>query len=172
MALKLVAIAFGALGAQVMAPVVVKPLEPILRPMVVEIERDPITDTVSAFAVARSSDGRLGIGCDPDRYPGVRVSLRSQAWFHGRPRLTWRHATMTYRFDRAPAEHGRWEVKEDAAILRPPAQIFHFVNSAAAANRLTIRTRDIENREKDLTFSMQGGASAIKQMLQVCAPRR
>lgn len=169
MMLKTVTIALAAsLGQTSGAQVVLTPLAPIERPMLVEIERDPITDSISAFAVARSSDGRLSIGCDPDRYRGLRVTVHSQAWFAGENLFTGRRA-MPFRFDRGAAVNGRWDIEEDAAILRPRAQVAAFINAVPPSGRVTIRTRDIENREKDLVFSTLGGRSAVQQMLRACA---
>jgi hypothetical protein len=173
MLLNFMASAVAAFGLQANPPVVVKALEPILRPMTVEVEQDPITDKVSAFAVARSADGRLAIGCDSQRFRGIRVAVRSQGWFSGRNIMTGMRI-MPFRFDRQPAIKGNWLIDDDAATLYPSSQIISFLNAATAAQRLTIRTKDIEGRQKDLTFSMVGGGPAIRQMLQICAaqPRK
>jgi hypothetical protein len=159
--------ALSVLNWQAAPPLLVQPLEPILRPMVLEIKRDPITDAMSAFATARSSDGRLSIGCDPDRYRGVRVAVRSQGWFASKKILKTTHI-MPFRFDRRTAVEGNWRVKDNTATLRPTEQVVSFITAATAANRVTIRTRDIENREKDLTFSVLGGGPAIRRVLQIC----
>lgn len=143
------------------------PAELLSGPMTVEVERDPISDAVSAFAVAEARNGRLAIGCDPDRYRGIRVSFRSRHWLAEESFITGTRR-MVYRFDGSTPVRGRWVVDEDWATLRPWSRVPDFVRSAASSRRLTIRTSDIENRERDLSFSLEGGAQAIGEMLRHC----
>jgi hypothetical protein len=168
MLLKITALALAAAAAQPAdRPLVLTPLELQPRPMYVEIERDPITDAVSAFAVARAHNGRLFIGCDPDRYRGIRVAFRSQSWlaeehFLGGTRK------MTYRFDQAVPVRARWDIGNDTATLRPYSHVPSFLSWVASSRRLTIRTRDIEKRERDLVFSLEAARPAVDKMLEVC----
>jgi len=161
--------AASAVTAQPMeAPLVLTPLKLLPRPMVVEIAKDPITDAVSAFAIARAPDGRLSIGCDPDRYRGVQVSFRSESWLAEEKVLT-KNRVMHYRFDDAVPVRGRWNIDDDTASLRPKSHIPAFLSWVAHSRQLTIRSKDIENRERDLVFSLADGGPAIDKMLQACA---
>jgi hypothetical protein len=148
-------------------PLVLTPLELLPRPMYVEVERDPITDAVSAFAVAGTQKGRLYIGCDPDRYRGIRVSFRSQAWLADEEAFA-RTRKMVYRFDEAVPVRGRWDIKDDRATLRPWSKVPGFLSWALVSRRLVIRSKDIEERERDLVFSLEGSRPAIDKMLEVC----
>lgn len=141
------------------------------RPMRVEVGRDPITDSLSAFAVASERGGSLAIGCDPDRYRGIRVSFRSKSWLASENLFTG-NRRMTYRFDRQAPIRGRWDIDGDQATLRPLSHVPGFVASAAGATMLTIRSRDIEDRERDLAFSLIGARGAIVRMLELCDPSR
>ena len=168
MPLKTAAIALAAASLQPFdEPLVLTPLDRLPRPMMVEIDRDPITDAVSAFAIARAHNGRLAIGCDPDRYRGMRVTFRSQSWLAAENFFSGVRK-MTYRFDQDVPIRGRWDIKDDTAILRPWAQVPAFVSWVVISRQLTIRTKDIENRERDLVFSLEGGRPAIDKMLEVC----
>jgi hypothetical protein len=161
-------IALAAASAQpVDQPLILTPLELLPRPMVVEIERDPITDAVSAFAIARAHNGRLSIGCDPDRYRGIRVSFRSENWL-AEEKVFARRRKMTYRFDQAVPVRGQWNIKNDTATLLPWSNVPVFVSWTVASRRLTIRSKDIENRERDLVFSLEGSRPAVDKMLEVC----
>ncbi|HEX8213927.1 MAG TPA: hypothetical protein VF582_00480 [Allosphingosinicella sp.] len=159
--------AAAAAGQPVDRPLVLTPLELQPRPMYVEIERDAITDALSAFAIARAHNGRLFIGCDPDRYRGIRVSFRSQSWLAEEGILA-RTRGMTYRFDQTIPVRARWDIDNDTATLRPWADVPVFVSWLVISRRLVIRSKDIEDRERDLVFSLEGGRPAIDKMLEVC----
>ena len=168
MLLKTTALALAAASAQPTdRTLVLTPLELLPRPMVVEIERDPVTDAVSAFAIAHSPKGRLSIGCDPDRYRGIRVSFRSRNWLAEEAFLA-RRRRMTYRFDNAVPVRGQWNIKNDTATLLPWSDVPVFVSWAVNSRRLVIRSKDIENRERDLVFSLEGSRPAVDKMLEVC----
>ena len=148
-------------------PLVLTPLELFPRPMYVEVERDPITDAVSAFAIARTQKGQLYMGCDPDRYRGIRVSFRSRSWL-AEESIFARTRKMVYRFDEAVPVRGRWDIKDDRATLRPWTNVPVFLSWAVNSRRLVIRSKDIEERERDLVFSLEGSRPAIDKMLEVC----
>jgi len=168
MLLKTTVLALAAASAQPAdQPLVLTPLELLPRQMIVEIERDPITDAVSAFAVARAHNGHLSIGCDPDRYRGIRVSFRSRNWL-AEEGIFARTRKMIYRFDDAAPVRGRWNIKDDTATLRPWSRVPGFVNQAVNSRRLIIRSKDIENRERDLVFTLEGSRPAVAKMLEVC----
>ena len=168
MLLKAAALALATASAQpVDQPLVLTPLELLPRPMLVEIERDPITDTVSAFAIAHARNGRLAIGCDPDRFRGIRVSFRARDWL-AEERLLARRRTMPYRFDNALPVRAQWNIDDDTATLRPYSEVPVFVSWLITSQRLVIRSKDIESRDRDLTFSLEGARPAVDKMLEVC----
>lgn len=161
-------IALAAAAAQPLdEPLVLTPLELLPKPMVVEIERDPITDAVSAFAVAHARKGRLAIGCDPDRYTGIKVSFRSRDWLADENFITGSRK-ITYRFDQAVPVRARWDISNDRATLASPWRVPEFLSWVMSSRRLTIRTKDIEKRERDLVFSLEGSRPAVDRMLEVC----
>jgi hypothetical protein len=167
MSLNPLIIALAAAAQPADQPLILTPLELLPRPMYVEIERDPITDSVSAFAIARAHNGRLHIGCDPDRYRGIRVTFRSRNWLEEEKLFTGRRK-MTYRFDDAVPVRARWDIKNDTAILRPWRDLPTFVSWVVNSRRLIIRSKDIESRERDLHFSLEGSRPAVDKMLEVC----
>jgi hypothetical protein len=135
-------------------------------PMTVEIERDPIDDSVRAFAIARTRDARLSVGCNPRRYRGVRVMLAGAAWLT--PGFVSNRRSIRYRFDDAPARRARWQTRRGFAYLRSARHVLSFMQWIAASNRLAVRTRDVEGREIDLIFALEGGRAAIDRMLTAC----
>jgi hypothetical protein len=135
-------------------------------PMTVEIERDPIDDSVRAFAIARTRDARLSVGCNPRRYRGVRVMLAGSAWLSS-SFVSGRRA-IHYRFGDAPARRTRWQTRRGVASLRPEPRVLSFLQWMAASDRLAVRTRDVEGRELNLIFPLQGGRAAIDRMLAAC----
>lgn len=141
--------------------------DPVPRPMAVEIERDKITDGVRALAVARTWNGRLTIGCDQTRYKGVRVTVSGRDWLRGENYFT-RRLLLYHRFDRAPAHRRAWITDDRTAYLHPSSHVLPFLSWVILANRLTIRTRDIEDRESDLVFPIAGSREAINQVLYAC----
>lgn len=145
-------------------------LELFERGMTVDTARDPITDAVRTFAVAHSREGHLAIGCDPDRFDGLRVQFISNSWFAGENFVT-RAQFMRYRFDEARPRRSRWSVEEQVASLRPLSHVPSFIDWVLASDRLAIRTRDIEDREGDIIFALHGAETAIPQMLEACGTR-
>ena len=139
----------------------------IPRPMELETERDPITDRVSAYAVARTQNGRLWVGCDPDHFRGLRVYVRGRGWFEGDFFRGGR--TVTYRFDNAAPERMNWRTRKGAALLRSPGRVANFLDWMRASQRLVIRARDVERREVDLIFPLAGSRAAVDGMLRACS---
>lgn len=150
-------------GAVALQPLALFPV----RPMTLEVRQDPITDHVTAFAVARADRMRLAAGCDPDRYDGVRLTLSGSLWFAGERLLTGRR-NFAYRFDRAEPGMSAWSTEDRFAILQPRAYTPRFLGWMAASERLVLRVRDIEGRELDLVFPLAGARAAIEGMLAAC----
>lgn len=138
------------------------------RPMTVEVERDPVTDRVSAYAVARAQNGRLWIGCDPDRYRGLRVYVRGEGWVDSD--IIQGGRWVTHRFDGAEPRRLNWDTRRGAAYLRWGAEAGSFLDWMRASKRLVIRTRDVEKREMDLIFPLAGAQPALDEMLRACSP--
>lgn len=157
------------LGFAIIADQAVAPVAPGLvpEPMFVEVEKDPITDQVSAFAVARAEDARLSVGCAPDEFKGVRVKLEGRAWFAGENRFTPR-IWVKHRFDEMRPRRSRWTTENGAAYLRSRRGVQAFLGWLAAAERVVVRAEDVEGRELDFIFTLDGSRAAIRKMLRVC----
>ncbi|HWH22390.1 MAG TPA: hypothetical protein VNT25_03735 [Allosphingosinicella sp.] len=148
-----------------------QPLQPAwvpeLKPMSVEIVRDPITDSVSAFAVAQGDKSQLRIGCAPDQYRGIRVYVVGREWLDANHRFT-RRATLRHRFDDAPAERSSWRISGRTASLRPLSLVPDFIDRVLNSDRVTFRARNLEDREFDTVYSLRDRAAAINLMLETC----
>jgi hypothetical protein len=156
--------------AELPAPAVPPPAVPALAPRGATFEsaRDPITDTLSAFAVARAEGGgRLTIGCDADRYEGIRVAFTSRAWLPPE-RIDTRRRTVHYRFDSTPAGRVHVSTQGRTATLRPESHVLPFLRWIVASERLALRLRDIEGRRVTLLFDLGGSAAAVDRMLDAC----
>ena len=140
----------------------------VTRPMTVEVERDPITDRVSAYAVARAANGRLWVGCDPDRFRGLRIFVRAEGWVDSD--IIKGGRGVTYRFDGAAPRRLNWDTRRGAAYLRWSNEAASFLGWMRASQRLAVRTRDVEKREMDLIFPLAGAQPALDEMLRACSP--
>ena len=155
------------LAAQPDMPVPVPALA-VPRPMTVEVERDPISDRVSAYAVARAPNGRLWIGCDPDRYSGLRVFVRGEGWVDSD--IIRGGRGLTHRFDSGTPRRLTWDTRRGAAYLRWGAEVSSFLDWLRASRQLVVRARDVEKREMDMVFNLAGAPPALDEMLRACSP--
>ena len=142
-------------------------LQPALQPTL-EVERDPITDRVSAVAVVRSPEGRLVIGCDPQEYDGLRVSVHSTRGWFARPEFVSRARHFTFRFDRARPVRVTWETDRRTAWVGSRRVASAMIVRARAAQRLAIRAKDVEGRQMDFVFDMAGARPLIDQAVGIC----
>ncbi len=136
-------------------------------PAHIEVEQDPITDTVSTFAVAQAENGRLSIGCDPDRFEGIRIALQGRGWFGGENQFTDR-LWVKYRFDGAPPQRSRWGTERGSAYLGRQEEVQTFLAWISAADRISIRAKDVENRETDFIFALDDARPAVSRMIEAC----
>jgi len=141
-------------------------VEPPPRPMEVEVIRDAITDQVRAFATVRAGRDRLVVSCDPARYRGVRVSFHAAHWL-SRGNLFTGERPVVFRFDDLPPRRMMWDVDNRRGMLTG-SRVYNFLNHLVAADRLVIRTRDIENHRYDFTFRLLGVRPAVDQALAAC----
>ena len=144
---------------------------PTPRPMTVEIERDAITDALSAFAVARGSHGRLEIGCDQRRFDGVRIRFSGRTWL-ARPGLFSSERRFWHRFDTAPPQRDFWEIDERMATLEDRPRVRRFLRWLLGSERVVIRTEDVEGREVDLVFPLVETRYAVERVLWACGAHR
>lgn len=143
-------------------------VEPPPRPMSVDVIQDPITDTVRAFAVVREGGDRLVVSCDPDRYDGPRVSFHARRWL-ARGNLFTGERPVIYRFDEAPPRRTMWDIEDRHGTLTGRSRVIGFLNDLVVAEKLVIRTRDIENHRYDLSFRLVDVRPAVEQALAACA---
>ena len=156
------------LAALLAASIQVDPSAYIIeRPVELEVRRDPITDQVSAFAVARADGARLGVGCDPSEYRGVRVKLAGRIWFADEKLVTGRRE-FVYRFGDAAPVRSQWTTDDRSATLQPRSWTANFLAWMIDSERLVMRVDDIEGREIDLFFSLAGASKAVDGMLEAC----
>jgi hypothetical protein len=149
-----------------------EPVEPPLPPpgrTTLEISSDPIDDSVRAFVVYRAGEARLTVGCNRDRFDGVRVRLSDSGWFSPRFLFTRR---VRYRFDSAPARSGLWRTGDGGVHLDGGSQSRSFVRWLAASQRVALRARDVEDRRREFVFATGGSRPLIEQMLDACGATR
>ena len=138
-------------------------------PMTVEVNRDRLTDQVSAVATLRSGDNRLEVGCTPHARRRIWVRLRSNRWFQGGDPIDG-NISFRARFDDRPARRLTWSVRERTAMLVGRVRVERFVRELVAAGDL-IRARGPERRRYDLVFETEGAREAIGQALEACGDR-
>ena len=142
-------------------------IEPPPEPMELEVIRDPITDVVRAYATIRESGDRLVVSCDPAKYDGVRVSFHGRHWL-SRGNLFTGERPVIYRFDDLPPRRMMWDVNNRRGMLRGN-RVDSFLADLMSADKLVIRTRDIEQHRYDMTFRLVDVRPAVEQALAACA---
>jgi hypothetical protein len=143
-------------------------VDPPPRPMSVDVIRDPITDAIRAYAVVRERGDRLVVSCDPERFDGPRVSFHARRWL-ARGNLFSGARPVTYRFDEGPPRRMLWDVENRHATLSSRSRVAAFLADLVVAEKLVIRTRDIENHRYDLSFRLVDVRPAVEQALAACA---
>src|SRR6185295_127035 len=121
------------------------PTEPAAQPMTVEIVRDAITDRARATATLRANGERIEIRCREPDWGDVSVQYHSRRWIARGNFLTGRQP-ITYRFDNHAPIRRLWHVRDRTARFDDRGRVIAFVGALMNANRLVLRTRDIENR--------------------------
>jgi len=142
-------------------------VEPPPRPMEVEVIRDPITDQVRAFATVRAGRDRLVVSCDPARYRGARVSFHAAHWL-ARGNVFTGERPVVFRFDDLPPRRTMWDIDNRRGTLAGRARVNNFLANLVSADKLVIRTRDIERHRYDMTFRLIGVRPAIEQAFAAC----
>lgn len=135
------------------------PQSPAPGPTTLEVSRDVIDDSIRAFVVYRSGGGRLSVGCDRDRFDGVRVMLSDRGWFA--PRLFLRRRPVSFRFDATRPQRQLWRADEGAAYLAG-RRVRHFLRRMAVAERFAIRATDVEDRPREYVFSPAAATSSSR----------
>ena len=142
-------------------------IEPPPRPMTVDIVRDPITDHVRAYATIRERRNRLVVHCEPSEYDGPRVSFHSDRWL-SRGNLFTGERPVIYRFDQRRARRMMWDVDNRRGLLTGRRRVENFLADLMTAEKLVIRTRDIEQHRLDMTFRLKDVRPAVEQALAAC----
>jgi hypothetical protein len=137
------------------------------RPMLVQVFRDPITDEVRAFATLREAGNRLVISCRAEDDAAPRVTFHSRRWL-ARGRILSGERPVTYRFDRQPPRRSFWDIDARHATLTNRRRVGNFLNGLYSADRLVIRTRDMEDRRIDAIFRLKETRPAVEQALAAC----
>ena len=136
-------------------------------PTRVEVRRDPITDQVTATAELLHDGHRLILSCEPARYRGIQVNLRSRHWFRHGGTLTGRR-TLTYRFDDDAPRRTLWKVRDHDARLTGRRQVPAFIGWLTTSERLVVRGTDIEGAVFDIYFPLDGAGEAVAQLRAAC----
>ncbi len=145
------------------------PLPP--QPPEVEVTRDPITDRIRASATLRQAGERLVVSCAPHDDDGPRVSFHSRRWL-ARGHFISGDRKITYRFDNHQPRRMLWDIEDRRAALTHDQRVAHFLGYLRGSRRLVIRARDVEKRRFHATFDLTGAATAVDQVLRVCAAGR
>ena len=143
-------------------------LQPTVPPAL-EVERDPLNDRVSAFAVIRAPEGRLAIGCDPQQFDGLRIMLHSTRGWFARAEFVTRARRFAFRFDRARPVRVRWETSRRTAWVGSQRTTSLMIARARAAQSLVVRARDFEGRQMDFVFDMAGARPLIDEAIGICS---
>ena len=150
-------------------------VEPPPQPMAVEVVRDAITDEIRAFATLREDGNRLVVSCEPSKYDGPRVTIHARRWLARASLFTGSHPGdrhVTYRFDDRPPRRTMWRVRDRHGMLEGHSRANPFLAELVSAERLVVRTRDVENHRYDLTFRLTGVQPAVDQALAACGQAR
>ena len=142
-------------------------IEPPPHPTSVEIVRDPITDHVRAYATVRERRHRLVVSCDSAEWGRPRVTFHSDRWM-SRGNVFTGYRPIVHRFDNRRPWRQMWRVENRHGTLTGERRIDSFLANLMAAERLVIRTRDIENHRLDLVFRLRGVRPAVEQALAAC----
>jgi hypothetical protein len=142
-------------------------IEPPVRPMTVEVIRDPITDHVRAYATVRERRDRLVVHCEPSEYDGPRISFHSERWLL-RGNLFTGERPVIYRFDDREPRRTLWDVNNRRGLLTGRRRVETFLANLMTAEKLVIRTRDIEQHQLDMTFRLKDVRPAVEQALAAC----
>ena len=153
----------------VLALAAVEPPPP--RPMAVEVVRDAITDSVKASATLLDAGQRLTLACDPADYGGVRVSFTSSRWV-ARGSFLSRERPLVYRFDSERPRRYIWWVRDRGGTMRARSRVGWFLHGLITAERLVIRTRDVEDHPFELNFRIVGAYPAVRELLEACGETR
>jgi hypothetical protein len=144
---------------------------PLPQPMSVEVVRDPITDAVRASADLYDSGQKLTVACDPARYEGVRISFSTRHWMAGDSFFTGERP-LIHRFDSQRPRRLVWIMRDRGARLSGRKRVTFFLAEMIAAERLVLRSRDVEDHVLDLTFRVAGAHPAIARLLEACGENR
>jgi hypothetical protein len=136
------------------------------QPMNVETFQDAITDKVSAFATLRDGDARLVVGCDKAG-EDMRVTVHTDRWLV-RGALFYGYRSFTYRLDQNRPRRPYWIPGDRSATLVARRRIVPFLRELAAARRLVVRMRDVEDNWFDTTFRLENVRPALEQVMAVC----
>lgn len=143
------------------------PIEPPPRPMEVDVIRDPVTDDVRAYATVYEHRNRLVVSCAPAEYDGARISFHSDRWL-SRGNLFSGERPVIYRFDDNSPRRMMWDVNNRRGTLTGRSRVDSFIADLVNADKLVIRTRDIEHHRLDLTFRLVDVRPAIEQAFAAC----
>jgi hypothetical protein len=144
--------------------------DPPAEPMSVEVIRDPITDHVHAYATVRARRDRLVVSCDSDESGLPGLTFHSERWL-ARGNVFTGYRPVTWRFDTRRPRRQMWRVDNRHADLTGEARIASFLAFLMEADRLVIRTRDIENHRVDVTFRLIDVRPAVEQVMSACSGR-
>lgn len=155
----------------VLALAAVQPDPLMPEPPRLEVSRDAIDDRLRAVAIIPGRAGWMSIGCDPLRYQGLRVEVRSPAWLITEDVAT-RSRGFQYRFDRTPPWRSRWSTARRTAWLKRNRDTANFIRWAQVSRQVTVRTIDVEQRPVDLVFPLADARDEIDEALRLCSGAR
>ena len=138
--------------------------------MDVDVIRDPVTDQVRAYATVRERRNRLVVSCNSAEGAQPRVTFHSDRWMARGNTLTG-FRPVIHRFDNRRPRRQMWHVENRHATLTGQRRIAAFLANLMVADRLVIRTRDIERHRLDLTFRLWGVRPAVDRAMSACTGR-
>ncbi len=136
--------------------------------MEVEVIRDPITDHVRAYATIREGRDRLVVSCESSERGRIEIAVHSERWL-ARGNIWTGYRAVTHRFDAERPRRMMWDIDDRHATLRGRSRVDTFLAHLMAAQRLVIRTRDIENHRLDLAFRLVGVRPAVEEAIGTCS---
>jgi hypothetical protein len=148
------------------------PAAPPPAPPEIVTGQDAINDRPFAHITVRGVRGeRLEISCRAPNWGDIDIAYHSRHWLARGNFLTGAQP-VTIRFDDERARRRLWHVRDRTANFDDRGRAIEFLQAMLRAQRLTLRTRNVENRTFDSVFAIGDSRAAIERLLATCGSRR
>ena len=148
------------------------PDTPAARPAEIVTGQDPITDRPFARIIVRGERGeRIEVSCRAPNWGDIDIAWHSRHWL-ARGNILTGAQPVTARFDDERPRRRLWHVRDRTANFDDRGRSIEFLQAMMRAQRLTLRTRNVENRTFDSVFSIGESRPAITRLLETCGSRR